>query len=323
MAEIFSSLFQSMLNTSEKENKKYFEKFHFVNDAGHCENALYALRHCYGQLSLQDLKSFRSKNSCLTGHSENHLFPEGVYLSNGPLGSSLAMAQGLAVAEKLNNTNKISIMSISDHRGRGRLFSIYRWTYSLLNKKIIMSFSGFAQDQSSDDSGSSTLLVEFDTRDYPSMGEPKVSVNSLEIKEINATKIGENLYFDKGGCSSCTLVAQVAKYTITIPMERSLSLRYLGSTQVWSEQASWSTEREYSVPSGILERETSDPGVLASVASGAERVLGLLSAVRRGEVGYDKKTKTCYTTYFRGTYNPETLSISSIHVDSELIECPK
>lgn len=113
-AEIFSSVFQSMINIANQDNKKYFEKFHFINDAGHCENALYALRHCYGQLSLEDLKAFRSKNSPLTGHGENHLFPEGVYLSNGPLGSSLAMAQGLAVAEKLNKTNKISIVSISD-----------------------------------------------------------------------------------------------------------------------------------------------------------------------------------------------------------------
>ncbi|MBE8162557.1 MAG: transketolase [Bdellovibrionaceae bacterium] len=113
-AEIFSSLFQSMISVASQENKAYFEKFHFVNDAGHCENALYALRHCYGQLSLQNLKGFRGKDSVLTGHGENHLFPEGVYLSNGPLGSSLAMAQGLAVAEKLHQTNKISIVSISD-----------------------------------------------------------------------------------------------------------------------------------------------------------------------------------------------------------------
>lgn len=113
-AEIFSSLFQAMLNIAEQENKKYFEKFHFINDAGHCENALYALRHCYGQLTIDELKGFRSKDSKLTGHGENHLFPEGVYLSNGPLGSSLAMAQGLAIAEKLNSTNKTSIVSISD-----------------------------------------------------------------------------------------------------------------------------------------------------------------------------------------------------------------
>lgn len=113
-AEIFSSVFCAMIACSQKENKKYFEKFHFINDAGHCENALYALRHCYGQLSLQDLKAFRGQNSFLTGHGEHHLFPQGVYLSNGPLGSSLAMAQGLAVAEKLNQTNKTTIVSISD-----------------------------------------------------------------------------------------------------------------------------------------------------------------------------------------------------------------
>ncbi len=188
---------------------------------------------------------------------------------------------------------------------------------------LIISFSGFAQGQSSDDSGSSTLSVKFDTRNHPLMGEPKVSVTSLEIKEINATKIGENLYLDKGTCARCLFVAQVAKYTITVPVGRSLSLRYLGSTQIWVETTVWGAERKYSVPSGILERETSDSGVLASVASGTESILSLLSAVRQGAVGYDEEAKTCYTTYFSGTYNPETFSISSMHVDTELIECPK
>ena len=188
---------------------------------------------------------------------------------------------------------------------------------------LIMSFSGFAQGQSSDDSGSSTLLVKFDTRDYPSMGEPKVSVNSLEIKEINATKIGENLYFDKGGCSGCTLVAQVAKYTVIIPMERSLPLRLLGSTSTWHERAAWSTEREYSVPSWVLERETSESVVLASVAEDVQGNLDLFSAARRGKVRYDKKVRKCYTSYLSGTYNPETLLISAMYSNRELIGCPK
>ena len=190
---------------------------------------------------------------------------------------------------------------------------------------LIMSFSSFAQEQSSDDSGSNALLVVFDTRDYPSMDIPKVSVTSLEIEEINATKIGENLYFDKGGCTGCALLVQVAKYTITIPMERSLPLRLLGSTSTWREgMASRSTEqRQYSVPSGILERETSDSAVLASVAEGAQGTLDVLSAARRGTVRYDKKIRKCYTTYLKGTYNPETLLVSSMYSIEELIGCPK
>ncbi len=207
---------------------------------------------------------------------------------------------------------------------------------------LIMSFSGFAQEQSSDDSGSNTLLVEFDTRDYPLMGAAKVNVTSLEIRlKESGTKIGENLYLDKGreNCHWCIfMLHQAVKYTVIIPLEESLSLRHLGLTFIWHEKTA-KTEREYSVPSGILERDTSDSYVLRKVASSARRVLGLVSAVRRGEVTVtqsektktcSKKTKTCsttyanvcYTTYLRGTYNPETLLISSMNSYRELIKCP-
>lgn len=91
-------------------------KFNLVNDAGHCENGLYALKALYGyaDLSLSSLKGFRSIESKLTGHGESHLFPEAVLLSNGPLGSAVAQAQGLAVADKLIGNQRTTILTISD-----------------------------------------------------------------------------------------------------------------------------------------------------------------------------------------------------------------
>lgn len=98
------------------KEKNWFENFNFVNDIGHAENGIYALRAVlgYGDLTMETLKGFRSMNSKLTGHGESHLYPEGVLLSNGPLGSAFPQAQGLAVADKLTGNSRVTICSVSD-----------------------------------------------------------------------------------------------------------------------------------------------------------------------------------------------------------------
>lgn len=98
------------------KEKNWFDKYNFVNDIGHAENGIYALRTVlgYGDLTLETLKGFRSMGSKLTGHGESHLYPEGVLLSNGPLGSAFPQAQGLAVADKIAGRSRTTIVSVSD-----------------------------------------------------------------------------------------------------------------------------------------------------------------------------------------------------------------
>ncbi|MDW8373390.1 MAG: transketolase C-terminal domain-containing protein [Planctomycetota bacterium] len=94
----------------------WHQSYNFVNDAGHTENGLYALRANYGfaDLSIAELRRFRSLDSRLTGHGEAHLFPEAVMISNGPLGSGLGVAQGLAMADRLADRARTTICVISD-----------------------------------------------------------------------------------------------------------------------------------------------------------------------------------------------------------------
>ena len=115
-AEIFSALYALVFEEADRLQLPWFERFHLINDTGHCENGLYALKANYGmaRLSLEKLKKFRSIESCLTGHGEAHLFPEGVYLSNGPLGSTLGQAQGLSLADKLQNKERLCVVTLSD-----------------------------------------------------------------------------------------------------------------------------------------------------------------------------------------------------------------
>ena len=99
-----------------KKSSDWYNHFHFINDAGHCENGLYAIKanYNYAKLNLKDLRKFRSISSFLTGHGEQHLFPQGVYLSNGPLGSTLSQAQGLCMADRFKQKDRITIALASD-----------------------------------------------------------------------------------------------------------------------------------------------------------------------------------------------------------------
>ena len=115
-AEIMAALYALVFYEAQKALEKWHERFHLINDAGHCENGIYALKANYKMagIGLEDLKKFRSIESHLTGHGEAHLFPEGVYLSNGPLGSTLAQAQGLSMADKLLKRERMCIVTLSD-----------------------------------------------------------------------------------------------------------------------------------------------------------------------------------------------------------------
>ncbi len=115
-AEIMSALHGLMFKTAKLEAKPWHQLFNFVNDAGHCENGIYALRANYefGGLKFSDLEGFRSIESVLTGHGESHLYPEGVLMSNGPLGSAFPQSQGLAMADSLLQNNRVTVCAISD-----------------------------------------------------------------------------------------------------------------------------------------------------------------------------------------------------------------
>ncbi len=112
-AEIMAAIHGVMFAAS---NRPWHEVYNFVNDAGHAENGIYALRANYGfdGQTFELLKGFRGIHSKLTGHGESHLNPEGVLLSNGPLSSALAQAQGLAIGDKVARRDRTTLCVVSD-----------------------------------------------------------------------------------------------------------------------------------------------------------------------------------------------------------------
>jgi transketolase len=81
-------------------NSKWADRDRFVLSNGHASALLYATLYLCGyKVTLEDLESFRQWHSRTPGHPE-YGDTDGVEVTTGPLGQGLAMAVGMAIAEK-------------------------------------------------------------------------------------------------------------------------------------------------------------------------------------------------------------------------------
>lgn len=160
------TLWRNHLNVNPK-NPDWFNRDRFILSAGHGSMLLYSLLHLSGyDLSLEELKKFRVIGSKTPGHPEFGITP-GVDATTGPLGQGIAMAVGMALAEKhlssLFNKEDFNIvdhytyalcgdgclmegisyeaMSLAGHLKLNKLIVLYDSNSSTLDSKLDASFS--------------------------------------------------------------------------------------------------------------------------------------------------------------------------------------
>ncbi|WP_053362247.1 transketolase [Bacillus sp. FJAT-27251] len=97
-------------------NPNWLNRDRFVLSAGHGSMLLYSMLHLFGyDVTMEDLKSFRQWGSRTPGHPEFGHTP-GVEATTGPLGQGIAMAVGMAMAERhLAETYNKDGFDIVDH----------------------------------------------------------------------------------------------------------------------------------------------------------------------------------------------------------------
>ncbi|EWG10406.1 transketolase [Cytobacillus firmus] len=109
------TLWTRFMNHNPK-NPDWFNRDRFVLSAGHGSMLLYSLLHLSGyDVSMNDIKEFRQWGSKTPGHPEFGHTP-GVDATTGPLGQGIAMAVGMAMAERhLAATYNKGNFNVVDH----------------------------------------------------------------------------------------------------------------------------------------------------------------------------------------------------------------
>ncbi|MCB2050853.1 MAG: transketolase [Novosphingobium sp.] len=114
MADVATVLWSEYLKF-DPSAPDWADRDRFVLSAGHGSMLIYALLNLsgYAQPTMDDIRNFRQLGSPCAGHPENFLLP-GVECTTGPLGQGLAMAVGMAMAER--HLNAVFGDDLVDHR---------------------------------------------------------------------------------------------------------------------------------------------------------------------------------------------------------------
>ena len=114
MADAATALFTRHVKF-DAADPRWPDRDRFILSAGHGSMLLYALLYLtgYERPTLDDIKRFRQLGSPTAGHPENFELP-GIEVTTGPLGQGVAMAVGMAVAER--HLNAVYGDELVDHR---------------------------------------------------------------------------------------------------------------------------------------------------------------------------------------------------------------
>lgn len=99
--DILVAIFHARMNLNLDENGNRIDKF--ILSKGHCAPAYYAVLASKGFIPHQDLITLRKIDSYLEGHPTNKI--NGVDVSSGSLGQGLSVANGMAIAKKLDKAD--------------------------------------------------------------------------------------------------------------------------------------------------------------------------------------------------------------------------
>ena len=114
MADAATALFTRHLKF-DSSDPRWPDRDRFILSAGHGSMLLYSLLYLtgYERPTLEDIKRFRQLGSPTAGHPENFEMP-GIEVTTGPLGQGVAMAVGMAIAER--HLNALYGDELVDHR---------------------------------------------------------------------------------------------------------------------------------------------------------------------------------------------------------------
>ncbi|WP_111292990.1 transketolase [Bacillus safensis] len=255
------ALWTNHLNVSP-QNPNWFNRDRFVLSAGHGSMLLYSMLHLSGyNLSIEDLKQFRQWGSKTPGHPEfGHT--EGVDATTGPLGQGIAMAVGMALAERhLAETYNKDNFHVVDH-----------YTYSICGDGDLMEGISSEAASLAGHLGLGRLIVLYDSNDISLDGDLDRSFsenvkNRFEAMnwEVLYVKDGNNIEevtaaIEKAKQSTDRPTLIEVKTTIGFGSPNRAGTSGVHGAPLGSEEAkltkdaySWTFEEDFHVPSEVYD----------------------------------------------------------------------
>ncbi|APT49706.1 MULTISPECIES: transketolase [Bacillus] len=255
------ALWTNHLNVSP-QNPNWFNRDRFVLSAGHGSMLLYSMLHLSGyNLSIDDLKQFRQWGSKTPGHPEfGHT--EGVDATTGPLGQGIAMAVGMALAERhLAETYNKDNFQVVDH-----------YTYSICGDGDLMEGISSEAASLAGHLGLGRLIVLYDSNDISLDGDLDRSFsenvkNRFEAMnwEVLYVKDGNNIEevtaaIEKAKQSTDRPTLIEVKTTIGFGSPNRAGTSGVHGAPLGSEEAkltkdaySWTFEEDFHVPSEVYD----------------------------------------------------------------------
>ncbi len=242
-------------------NPKWINRDRFILSAGHGSALLYSLLHVFGYgLTIDDLKNFRQLNSLTPGHPE-YGHTVGVEATTGPLGQGMAMAVGMAMAERhMAETFNTDEFKIIDH-----------YTYTLVGDGCLME--GITNEAASlaGTLGLSKLIVLYDSNNISIEGNTEIAFSENTRKRFKALGFETFLVEDGNDIEAIEKAIEKAKKVKDKPsfIEIKTKIGYgspqegsekshgspLGpeGTKVLKENLGWEEKEEFTVPSQVKE----------------------------------------------------------------------
>ena len=169
------TLWAKVMNHNPKD-PNWANRDRFILSGGHGSMLLYSLLHLFGYgLTKEDLANFRQLGSLTPGHPE-YRHTVGVEATTGPLGAGMAMAVGMAMAEKhLASVFNTENYPVVDH-----------YTYVLGGDGCMMEGISYEAFSLAGTLGLSKLIVLYDSNDISIEGGTNIAFRESVQKRFEA-----------------------------------------------------------------------------------------------------------------------------------------
>ncbi len=175
MADVATVLFNRFINI-DPSTPDWADRDRFVLSAGHGSMLLYSIHHLlgYDDMPMSEIENFRQMGARTAGHPE-YGHAKGIETTTGPLGSGIATAVGMALAERMKNA-RFGDDLVNHH------------TYVIVGDGCLMEGISHEAIDFAGNLGLGKMIVMWDDNSICIDGDTALSTGTDQMKRFDAAK---------------------------------------------------------------------------------------------------------------------------------------